>query len=181
MIKVPLDKGILKRMDFYEGLVGLLEQRATCRPDRKAGAILVNKNYRVVSMGYNGTPPGVPHCNEREHGCIMFDGHCIGTLHAEMNALANLEALSSDLTMVCSMKPCLSCLKLLLGFKVKTIIYLRNYPDNARDTFLAAIRKNAGFSTEEKFRFGEYYLTDLNFLLHKGIIMVKYISKMSEL
>lgn len=179
MIKVPLDKEILKRMGFYESLVGLVELRATCRPDRKAAAILINKNYRVVSMGYNGSPPGVPHCNKT--GCIMFEGHCIGTLHAEMNALANLEAISPDLTMICSMKPCLSCLKLLLGFKVKTIIYLRDYQDKARDTFVKAINKNAGFSTEEKFRFGEYYLTDLNFLLHKGTIMVKYISKMSEL
>ena len=58
--------------------------RATC-PRASVGAVLVLQN-RIISTGYNGSAPGHPHCTEM--GCLMEEGHCQRTLHAEVNAIA---------------------------------------------------------------------------------------------
>lgn len=54
--------------------------RSTCDrgPDQRfrdhkgTGAVICTPDYRKVSMGYNGSPPGQPHCDEMrctEYGC----------------------------------------------------------------------------------------------------------------
>lgn len=131
----PIPSGLLKRIDFYVNLINLVKERSTCRPDRKAGAIIIDKDFRVVSMGYNGSPPKLPHC--KDEGCMIYNGHCIGTLHAEMNALANLKVKEDKLIMICNLEPCLYCLKMLLAFKMYKVIYLESYKDPARDFFLS--------------------------------------------
>lgn len=174
--------GLFKRMEFYKDLIKVIEKRATCRPEVSMGALIINDKFRVVSMGFNGTPPKVPHC--REVGCLKYEGHCIATLHAEMNALANLEYIPQSMYMVCSSKPCLSCLKLILGFRIKTIVYFRDYEDKARDLFVNSISNNKDplpFLVNKKYFYNGFYLTDLNFLTKNGTIMVKYISKLDEM
>jgi len=140
----PIPSAVFKRMNFYIDLVKMVAQRSTCRPDRKAGAIIIDDENRVTSMGYNGSPPGVPHCVNR--GCLLYEGHCIGTLHAEMNALANLRVREDHLIMLCTLEPCLYCLKMLLAFKVHKILYLDSYRDPARDFFMA---NGGGFRIED--------------------------------
>lgn len=140
---IPLP--VFKRMGFYLDVLKLVAQRSTCRPDRKAGAILIDKQYRIVSMGYNGTPPGIDHCCDT--GCIKYEGHCIGTLHAEMNALANLKRNEEGLIMLCTLQPCLYCLKMLIAFKIKHVIYLKSYADEARDTWITELKPKV-ISTE---------------------------------
>ncbi len=133
---IPLP--VFKRMKFYLEILNTVANRSTCRPDRKAGAIIIDKEFRIVSMGYNGTPPGVKHCSDG--GCIKYDGHCIGTLHAEMNALANLKVKEEGLIMVCTLKPCLYCLKMLMAFRISKIVYLKEYGDKAREVLLKSIK-----------------------------------------
>lgn len=47
---------------------------------------VIEKDGRIISTGYNGSPPGEPHCVDV--GCLVEDGHCIRTTHAEANAIA---------------------------------------------------------------------------------------------
>ena len=62
-------------------------RRSTC-PRADVGAVIVNpKTNRILSTGYNGAPPGEPHCTDV--GCIMEDGHCQRALHAEVNAVVH--------------------------------------------------------------------------------------------
>lgn len=51
----------------------------------KVGCLIV-RDGRIIATGFNGSPPGEPHCIDV--GCQMEDGHCVRTTHAETNAIA---------------------------------------------------------------------------------------------
>lgn len=69
--------------DYFMANAELISKRSTC--DRAfVGAVLV-KNNRIIATGYNGGVSETDNCNEVGH--YMEDGHCIRTVHAEMNAL----------------------------------------------------------------------------------------------
>lgn len=53
-------------------MVDTVATRSTC-PRRSVGCVLVNSNNRVVSTGYNGTPPGFPHCGEMTPGLKLME------------------------------------------------------------------------------------------------------------
>jgi deoxycytidylate deaminase len=51
--------------DYFMAIVKIVAARGTC--DRLyAGSVLVKDN-RIIATGYNGSPPGLPHCNEVGH------------------------------------------------------------------------------------------------------------------
>lgn len=54
------------KFTVFLSIAETLAQLGTC--DRaKVGAIIV-RDGRCVSWGYNGAPPGMPHCDENNHG-----------------------------------------------------------------------------------------------------------------
>ena len=57
--------------------------RSTC-PRAAVGAVIVKDN-RILSTGYNGAPPGKPHCTDE--GCIIENDHCTRVVHAEVSAI----------------------------------------------------------------------------------------------
>ena len=105
----------------------MVATRSTC--DRAfVGCILVNKDNRIVSTGYNGSLSGNPSCDEIGH--TMRDGHCIATIHAEMNAL--LYCAKEGITVKgckCYVThfPCLNCTKALLQAGITEIYYKDDY------------------------------------------------------
>ncbi len=68
--------------------------RSTC-PRAAVGAVIV-KNNRILSTGYNGAAPGMPHCTDE--GCIIKEGHCVTAEHAEISAMSDawIRGLSLD-------------------------------------------------------------------------------------
>jgi dCMP deaminase len=80
---VRTDREQLKE-NFFEQTVRALSLLGTCKR-AKVGCLIV-KDQRIISTGYNGSPPGQAHC--LEVGCEMLDGHCVRTVHAEANAIA---------------------------------------------------------------------------------------------
>lgn len=115
--------------DNYFMLMSLLvAKRGTC--DRKqVGAVLVSPDNRVIATGYNGTPRGVPHCDEIGHTLAVIDGResCIATLHAESNALdqAGREAMGS--TLYTSVVPCFDCAKRIVNAGIVEVQYWEYY------------------------------------------------------
>ncbi|WP_278914954.1 ComE operon protein 2 [Ligilactobacillus agilis] len=104
----------------------LLSLRSTC--NRLAvGAILV-RDKRIIAGGYNGSVSGDDHCLDA--GCYIVDGHCLRTIHAEMNAVlqcAKFGVATDDAEVYVTDFPCLQCTKMLLQAGIKKIYYLRNY------------------------------------------------------
>ena len=113
--------------EYFMEITQLVAQRSTC--DRAfVGCVLVNSDHRIVSTGYNGTASGNPHRIDVGHR--MRDGHCIATIHAEMNALLycakeGIPAKGS----ICYVThfPCLNCTKALIQAGISAIYYHEAY------------------------------------------------------
>lgn len=115
---------------------------------RQYAAIILSPNGRVVGFGYNGSPPGQPHCLNgacpRAASGVApgspYDagaGRCIA-VHAESNAL-----LFSDIaqrqggTLYVNGTPCPDCAKLIAASGVSTVVYRDDpvYPENNLKSF----------------------------------------------
>ena len=75
-----------KRPSWDQYFINIAKEVATRTTCNRAsvGAVIV-KDHRILSTGYNGAPSGEPHC--LEVGCLMINGHCERTIHAETNAV----------------------------------------------------------------------------------------------
>ena len=80
-----------------------------------------------MTTGYNGAPPGEPHCTEV--GCMIVDGHCKRTIHAEENALAQL-TYGFPLKMYVTHKPCVICREMAKMYLIHDIIWENPYGDH---------------------------------------------------
>lgn len=102
--------------------------RATC--DRKhVGAVIVRDRF-ILSTGYNGSIPGLAHCDDVGH--LMEDGHCVRTVHAEANAIcqsARNGARIEGATLYVTASPCFNCFKLCASAGISTIVYGEFYRD----------------------------------------------------
>ena len=97
---------------YFMNIAGEVASRATC-PRKHVGAVIV-RDKRLLSTGYNGSLRGLPHCDEV--GCLMEDGHCIATVHAEANAI--LQAAMNGVRIeggeiYTTASPCWNCFKLI--------------------------------------------------------------------
>lgn len=115
--------------DYFMSIAKIVATRSTC--DRlRAGAVLV-KDKRIISTGYNGSPPGLPHCDDVGHK--MEEGHCIGTVHAEENCVLQAAALggvsTKGSTIYTTYAPCYHCFKKLAVGGVKRIVAGAIYRD----------------------------------------------------
>lgn len=68
---------------YFMNIAAEVATRSTCTR-KHVGAVIV-RDRRILSTGYNGSLRGLPHCDEA--GCLMEEGHCIATVHAEANAI----------------------------------------------------------------------------------------------
>lgn len=127
---------------MFVDMARLVAERGTCER-AQVGAVLV-RDGRVISMGYNGAPPGMDHCIEPGVGCeveqvatgpaglkIEVEG-CARTVHAEANAIAFAAraGISTEGTeMYCTHAPCYTCAKLMLSAGIKVCHYNIEYRD----------------------------------------------------
>lgn len=133
-----------KRLDwdsFWFLLASIYSTRGTC--DRLRTACLIVKAKRLVGAGYNGSPLGLPHCDDVGH--LMIENHCERTLHAEENAIINTERRSLEgATAYIIATPCVRCAKLLVNSGVTKVNYLGEY-DNARGKgYIDELSKKSG-------------------------------------
>ena len=100
--------------------------RSTC--DRAmVGAVLV-KDKHIISTGYNGSPAGLEHCDDVGH--LMVDGHCVRTVHAEVNAIIQAAVFglaTRDAVCYVTHFPCLNCTKTLINARISKLIYKNAY------------------------------------------------------
>lgn len=107
----------------------VIAQRSTCNR-ALVGSVLVKEN-RIIGTGYNGSVSGQAHCDDVGHQ--MVDGHCVRTIHSEMNSLIQCakNAVSTDKTEIyVTHFPCYNCTKALVQAGVRRINYYFDYHDN---------------------------------------------------
>ncbi|MFZ5980596.1 MAG: deoxycytidylate deaminase, partial [Candidatus Zixiibacteriota bacterium] len=136
---------VTKRTDYiswddYFMAVAQLSAKRSKDPSTQVGACIVNKNKRIIGIGYNGFPSGcsddeLPWDREGEFLDTKYPYVC----HAEMNAITN-SSNKPDLegaTMYVSLFPCNECTKLIVQVGITEVVYLSDkYHDN--EVFIAA-------------------------------------------
>jgi len=113
------------RADWHRYFMGIAHQastRSTCKR-KHVGAVIV-RDKTILSTGYNGSVRGLPHCEDV--GCVMEDGHCISTVHAEANAI--IQAAKNGVSiegseLYTTASPCWNCFKLIANVGIKKIFY----------------------------------------------------------
>lgn len=151
----------LKYKPIYTSALESYKELSTCAR-LKVSAILV-KDGRILSMGYNGTAPGQPHCCDRF--IRIGDRYYIGEyappaemaqyevskeewfaehhkfsehheVHAEMNCIAFAIKNRIDVSgcdLIISISPCIQCAKLIAAVGIKNVYYVDDYDRNPSD------------------------------------------------
>lgn len=121
--------------EYFMSVARVVASRGTC--DRAVVGAVIVKGKHILTTGYNGSPNGLPHCDEVGHQ--MVDGHCVRTLHAECNSIiqAAVHGVSTKgTTMYVTHSPCLSCAKMIVNAGIERVVYENAYGQDGID-FLA--------------------------------------------
>lgn len=142
--------------EYFLEIVTAVALRAGC--DRGRSGCVITQGNRIVATGYVGAPEGLQDCYEAGHEFItVMDEaghqrqHCIRTIHAEQNAIAQAAKFGISLqgsTLYCSMLPCFNCAKLVVASGIARVVAKNMY--------------HAGKSTLELFKKANISLTLLS-------------------
>ena len=121
----------MKREDYitwdqYFMGIALLSAERSKDNNTQVGACIVDKNNKILSVGYNGMPTG---CNDDE---MPWDreGEFLNTkyafvCHAELNAILNYNGGSLDgATLYVTLFPCNECAKAIIQKGIKEVVYV---------------------------------------------------------
>ena len=115
--------------EYFMAQSHLLSLRSTCSR-LSVGATIV-KDKRIIAGGYNGSIKGDEHCIDV--GCKVIEGHCVRTIHAEINAIlqcSKFGVCTEDATIYVTHFPCLNCTKSIIQAGIKEICYANDYRNN---------------------------------------------------
>ncbi|MRH43061.1 ComE operon protein 2 [Aquibacillus halophilus] len=114
---------------YYMAQSHLLALRSTCER-LMVGATIV-RDKRIIAGGYNGSVSGSIHCIDE--GCYVIEGHCVRTIHAEINALlqcAKFGVATDGAEMYVTHFPCLQCCKSIIQSGIQTVYYANDYKNH---------------------------------------------------
>jgi len=114
--------------EYFMAIARVVASRSTC--DRKYVGAVVVRDRMILTTGYNGSIRGLPHCDDAGH--LMEDGHCVRTVHAEANAIAQaarngIRVDGADIYVTAS--PCFGCFKLIANAGLRRIVFGEFYRD----------------------------------------------------
>ena len=111
-----------------------LARLGTC--DRNQVGALIVHDGRCVSWGYNGAPPGLPHCDQNNHGWgdgwgkEPYEKGCRNATHAEANAIAFAarQGISTEgAELFVTVSPCDVCARLIIAAGIVHVYYDEAY------------------------------------------------------
>lgn len=117
----------ISRDELLGNIAQLVAKRGTCRRNQ-VGAVLASEG-RIISIGYNGAPSGMPHCHPEVCDPTL---PCTRTVHAEANtiAFAARKGIATEgATLYVTLSPCIDCAKLIINAGIKRVIYWEAYRD----------------------------------------------------
>jgi dCMP deaminase len=127
--------------EYFMNIAAQVATRSTCGR-KNVGAVIV-RDRTILSTGYNGSLRGAPHCDDAGHD--MENEHCIRTVHAEANAIAQAAkhgVMIDNSELYVTASPCLTCFKLVANDGVRVIHYREFY----RDERITAYARQAGIA-----------------------------------
>lgn len=95
-------------------------------PSTKVGAVIIDKNNRIVGLGYNGFPKGIEDSDrelldkELKHQMVI---------HAEINAILNSNKSVKGCTMYTTFFPCPKCASIIIQSGIECIVSIVNHSD----------------------------------------------------
>lgn len=127
--------------DDYFMAVALLSAQRSKDPNTQVGACIVNRQKRIVGVGYNGFPTGcsddsLPWGREGDFLDTKYPYVC----HAELNAILNsVPGNLTGCTVYTALFPCNECTKVIIQAGIQEVVYLSDkYADT--DSVRAARR-----------------------------------------
>ena len=110
--------------EYFTGIAMLSGMRSK-DPNTQVGACIVDKNNRILSVGYNGFPNGCsddlfPWAREGD----VLDTKYAFVAHSELNAILNYRGGTLEGSkLYVSLFPCNECAKAIIQAGIKTIVY----------------------------------------------------------
>ena len=117
--------------EYFMGIAILSSERSK-DPSTRVGACIVNKDNKILSMGYNGAPTGL----SDDEMPWERDGETLKTkypyvCHSELNAILNCPTSVRGARVYVTLFPCNECAKAIIQAGIKEVIYLS---DKYKDT-----------------------------------------------
>ena len=105
--------------EYFISMAVLISMRSV-DPSQKNGCVIVDKNNKILSIGYNGFPRGsqdelIPLTRPEKHLFII---------HSEQNAILNKQFDLTGSTLYVTAFPCLSCVRSIIQAGIKKVVYL---------------------------------------------------------
>lgn len=161
--------------DIFIKTAFLLAEKSKC-VSHHVGAVIVKDN-RIISMGYNGSPPGLKNCCDHfDKNNFIRDDHRLWSInnevHAEMNAImyAAKNGLNiNEADIYTTLSPCNYCLKNMIMAGIKNVYYLYLYDKPCNTELLNKINMQEVPGAEEIKKFVEYnnlYYKSINKLIN---------------
>ena len=109
--------------EYFMGIAHLSAMRSK-DPNTKVGACIVDKNNKILSVGYNGFPIGLSDDKfpwGREGG--FKDTKYAYVVHAELNAILNSNTNLRDSICYVTLFPCNECATAIIQSGIKKVVY----------------------------------------------------------
>ena len=120
--------------------IAQLSSKRSKDPKTQVGACIVNRENKIVGIGYNGFPKGISDDDFpwQDQGDYLQTKYPF-VVHAEANAILNASQNLNDCKLFVTLFPCNECTKLIIQSGIKELVYVSN-KDEGKD-FKIASRK----------------------------------------
>ena len=121
--------------EYFMGIAYLSSLRSK-DPNTKVGACVVDKDHKVVSIGYNGMPRGVDEDQVSWNRGEGLDSKYLYVCHAEFNAILNTRdgTALNGCSLYVTLFPCNECTKAIIQTGIKEVIYDCNKYEDTVET-----------------------------------------------
>jgi dCMP deaminase len=106
--------------------MAIIASKRSKDPSSQVGAVIVDNDHKVVSIGYNGMPRSLDDKDLSWNKNEGLDNKYLYVCHAEFNAILNVRNGSSvnGCTVYVTLFPCNECTKAMIQTGIKKIVYL---------------------------------------------------------
>ncbi|KPI98212.1 Deoxycytidylate deaminase [Papilio xuthus] len=133
--------GYIDWQEYFMATAFLAAKRSK-DPSFQVGACVVNRDNKIVGIGYNGMPIG---CDDDEfpwgkNTPSPLDSKYLYVCHAEMNAIVNKNSADvKDCIIYVGLFPCNECAKIIIQSGITEVVYLSD-KNGHKPTYIASKR-----------------------------------------